>query len=315
MAKGKPTDFWSLKLPKETQGYVPRLLAMRRLVADPEAHGLGFSRIPNQPYFARVETNGQIDLKIAADIAGITHEQLSELNPAFHRWATDPSGPHYLLLPSDVADLFKQNVEQLSPEQRLSATVYTVKKGDTVAAIARKFNTKNEVIRELNDLPSGTITVGTDLRVPSAAAALPPKVVLAAARVDGRRSAGAGGRPHVHVVRRGDTLWAVARRTGMDVNTLAMMNGMQPGDTLRAGQKLKLTASAPSASRTKLASSSSSNGDRPVNYTVRKGDTLYAIARLFQVSVAQIQSWNDLTSRSHIKPGQKLTIRVSSRRG
>jgi membrane-bound lytic murein transglycosylase D len=316
-AAKKPTDFWSLKLPKETRGYVPRLLAMRRLVADPEAHGLGFSRIPNQPYFARVETNGQIDLKVAADIAGITHEQLSELNPAFHRWATDPSGPHYLLLPSDVAELFQQNVAQLTSDQRLSSTVYTVKAGDSVSSVAKKFNTKTDVIRELNELPSGPLTVGTDLRVPSEASALPPKVVLAAARVDGRRGAGAGGRPHVHVVRRGDTLWAVARRTGMSVNTLAMMNGMQPGDTLRAGQKLKLAASAPSASRTKLAASSISadSGDRPVTHTVRKGDTLSAIARLYQVTVAQITSWNDITPRTMIKPGQKLTIRVSSRRG
>jgi membrane-bound lytic murein transglycosylase D len=319
-SKGKPTDFWSLKLPKETQGYVPRLLAMRRLVADPEAHGLGFSRIPNQPYFVRVETNGQIDLKVAADIAGITHEQLSELNPAFHRWATDPSGPHYLLLPNDVSDLFKQNVVELTSEQRLSATLYTVKKGDSFTSIAKKFNTKVDVIRELNDLPTGPLTVGTDLRLPSAASALPPKVVLAAARVDGRRGANAGGRPHVHVVRRGDTLWAVARRTGMDVNTLAMMNGMQPGDTLRAGQRLRLTSkAAPSANRTKLASTStsvaSSSDDRPVTHTVRKGDTLSAIARLYQVTVAQITHWNGLTARGSIKPGQKLTIRVSSRRG
>src|SRR6185295_4986824 len=147
--KGKPIDFWSLKLPKETQGYVPRLLAMRRLVADPEAHGLGFSRIPNQPYFTRVDTGSQIDLKVAADIAGITHEQLSELNPAFHRWATDPSGPHYLLVPSEVSDLFEQNVRQLTPEQRLNATIYTVKKGDSVASVAKKYGTRVEVIREL----------------------------------------------------------------------------------------------------------------------------------------------------------------------
>jgi membrane-bound lytic murein transglycosylase D len=316
-AAKKGTDFWSLKLPKETRGYVPRLLAMRRLVADPEAHGLGFSRIPNQAYFARVETNGQIDLKVAADIAGITHEQLSELNPAFHRWATDPSGPHFLLLPSDVAELFQQNVAQLTAEQRLSTIVYTVKAGDSVSSVARQFNTKVDVIRELNDLPSGPLTVGTDLRVPSAAVTLPPKVMAAAARVDGRRGAGAGGRPHVHVVRRGDTLWAVARRSGISVNKLAMMNGMQPGDTLRAGQKLKLAASAPSAARSKLASSSMSAdaGERPVTHTVRRGDTLSAIARLYQVTVAQITSWNGITTRSPIKPGQKLTIRVSSRRG
>jgi membrane-bound lytic murein transglycosylase D len=318
-ARGKPTDFWSLKLPKETQGYVPRLLAMRRLVADPEAHGLGFSRIPNQPYFSRVGTGGQIDLKVAADIAGITHEQLSELNPAFHRWATDPSGPHYLLVPSDVAELFEQNVAQLSPEQRLNATVYTVKKGDSVASVAKKFGTKIDVIRELNDLPSGALVVGTDLRVPSAGVTLPPKVVLAAARVDGRKGAINRGRQHVHVVRRGDTLWAVARRSGMDVKTLARMNNMQPGDTLRAGQKLKLTSTAASSSsRSKLTASAStvstSTASGPVTYVVRAGDTLYAIAKLFQVTVKQITAWNDL-SHSAIKPGQKLTIRVSSRGG
>jgi len=311
-AAGKKTDFFSLKLPKETKGYVPSLLAMRRLVADPEAHGLGFSRIPNQAYFKRVETKGQIDLKVAADIAGITHEQLSELNPAFHRWATDPSGPHYLLVPADVAELFEQNVAQLTPEQRLNTTIYTVKPGDSVSSVAKQFNTKIEVIRELNDLPSGPLLVGTDLRVPSTTVQLPPKVMLAAARVDGRGA----GRPHVHVVRRGDTLWAVARRSGMDVNTLARINGMKTSDTLRAGQKLRLTAAPTPARPTKVASSaSSSDGERRVTHTVRKGDTLSAIARLYQVTVAQITAWNGLTTRSLIKPGQKLTIRVSSRRG
>ena len=313
-AHGKPIDFWSLKLPKETRAYVPKLLAMKRLVADPEAYGLGFSRIPNQPYFTRVETQGQIDLKVAADIAGISHEQLYELNPAFHRWATDPSGPHYLLVPSDVADLFKQNVAQLTAEQRLSATIYTVRKGDSVASVAKKFKTSTDVVREMNDLPSGPLTVGADLRVPSQMT-LPPKVMLAAARVDGKRDRTLRGRQHVHVVRRGDTLWSVARRSGMDVNTLAMMNGMQPGDTLRTGQRLQLTSTSGGSRGAKLASTGSSGSARQVTYVVRAGDTLSAIARMFQVTVAQIVDWNDIGQKHAIKPGQKLTIRVSSRRG
>jgi membrane-bound lytic murein transglycosylase D len=311
-AHNKPIDFWSLKLPKETRAYVPKLLAMKRLVADPEAYGLGFSRIPNQPYFVRVDTQGQIDLKVAADIAGISHEQLYELNPAFHRWATDPSGPHYLLVPADVAETFKENIAQLSPEQRLSATIYTVKKGDSVASVARKFKTSTEVVRQMNDLPTGGLTVGEDLRVPSQVT-LPPKVMLAAARVDGRRDRTLRGRQHVHVVRRGDTLWSVARRSGMDVNTLAMMNGMQPGDVLRTGQRLQLTSTSSGSRGAKLASASSDG--RSVTYIVRAGDTLSAIARMFQVTVAQIVDWNDIAKRSSIKPGQKLTIRVSSRRG
>jgi len=96
---------------------------------------------------------------------------------------------------------------------------------------------------------------------------------------------------------------------------------MRPGDTLRAGQKLKLTSTTtaslddePRLSRTKRTTSSKQAGAGPVTYIVRAGDTLYAIAKLFQCTVAQITAWNDL-NHAHIKPGQKLTIRVSSRGG
>ncbi len=112
-AAGRPITFWDLWLPRETRAYVPKLLAMRRLVLDPEGYGLAFSPIPNQPYFARVPTQGQVNLRIAAEIAGISPEDLYELNPAFHRWATDPAGPHYMLLPVNAADMFAENITQL----------------------------------------------------------------------------------------------------------------------------------------------------------------------------------------------------------
>jgi membrane-bound lytic murein transglycosylase D len=308
-AAGRPTDFWSLKLPKETRAYVPKLLAMTKLVASPENHGLAFSSIVNQPYFERVETLGQIDLKLAAELAGITYEELFELNPAFHRWATDPTGPHYLLLPAEGASLFRTNIGQLTPEERVRASLYTVQKGDSVSSVARHHNTTISVIRELNDLPTGVLTIGSQLRVPSTHA-LPPKVLRAAAIADGkaRRSS-----RHMHVVRSGDSLWRIARNNGISVNTLAMMNGMQPGDTLRKGQKLRLTSNA-SSSSSAAAVLADGSGNRKVTYTVRSGDTLSRIAKLFQVSVAQITTWNGISSRSTIKPGQKLTIRVSSRR-
>jgi membrane-bound lytic murein transglycosylase D len=308
-AAGKPIDFWSLKLPKETKAYVPKLLAMKRLVSDPESLGLVMSKIPNQPYFARVDTHGQIDMKVAAEVAGVTAEEVYELNPAYHRWATDPSGPYWLLLPVDGAQVFTQNISQLSDDERMRATHYTVRHGDSVASVARRFKTTVNVIRELNDLPSGALTVGADLRVPTANVELPPKVVLAAARVDGRVRFAR--RPHVHFVRAGagDSLWAIARRAGMDVNTLASMNGMQPGDTLKAGQRIKLSTRARSSDGTASAASAA----RRVTYTVRAGDTLTQIAKLFQVSVSQILAWNGMASHSLV-PGQKLTIRVASRR-
>lgn len=310
-AAGKPIDFWSLKLPAETRAYVPKLLAMKRLVTQPETYGLSISKIPNQPYFTRVDTQGQINLKLAAEIAGVTDEELYELNPAFHRWATDPTGPHYLLLPTDGAQVFTENIAQLTEEQRMGLTHYTVHKGDSVVSVAKHFSCSVNVIRDLNGLPAGRLTVGTDLRVPSASAMqLPAKVMLAAARVDGKVRVNRNERRvRVQVVHAGESLWSIARRHGINVNTLASMNGMRPGDSLRAGQKIRL-----SASNTVPRGSASSAGRRVV-YVVRHGDTLRQIARLFQVSVKQILAWNGISSETHLAKGQKLTIHLASRGG
>ena len=300
---GRPVDFWDLWLPRETKAYVPKLLAMKRLVLDPEAFGLAFSPIPNQPYFARVSTQGQVNLRIAAEIAGISPEDLYELNPAFHRWATDPAGPHFVLVPVEAADVFAENITQLSADQRLGVAHYSVHRGDSLASVALKFHTSVVVLRELNDLPVGGITVGDDLRVPGAMTDLPAKVVLAAARVDGRVRF-RGGRAHVQVVRRGDSLWTIARRTGMNVNTLAVLNGLQPDDPLRAGQRIRLSTD--SGGRVHR---------RHVEYTVREGDTVPLIARLFQCSVPQLLAWNGLSTHSHLRTGQKLRIHLASRHG
>jgi membrane-bound lytic murein transglycosylase D len=301
-AAGRPVDFWDLWLPRETRAYVPKLLAMKRLVLDPETYGLAFSPIPNQPYFARVATLGQINLKLAAEIAGISPEEVYELNPAFHRWASDPTGPDFLLLPIQAADVFSENITQLSADQRLGITHYSVSRGDSLASVAQQFHTSVNVLRELNDMPTRGLSVGDDLRVPSAVTELPAKVMLAAAQVDGRGHSPR--RAHVQIVRRGDSLWTIARRHGMNVNTLAMMNGLQPGDTLRAGQRIRLSSGS-------LAGSGHARR-RPVVYTVRDGDTMTQIARLFQCSVPQLLAWNGLSSHSQIHTGQKLRIRLTT---
>ena len=312
-AAGKPIDFWSLRLPAETRAYVPKLLAMKRLVSDPETYGLSISAIPNQPYFVRVETKGQINLKLAAEIAGVTPEELYELNPAFHRWATDPAGPYFLLLPVDAAQVFSENITELTEEQRMGLMHYTVRQGDSVVSVAHHFDTTVNVIRDLNGLPEGRLTVGTDLRIPSSTAVtLPAAVVLAAARVDGKvRENRRERRVRIQTVHAGETLWTIARRHGVNVNALASMNGMHPGDSLRAGQKIRFSSS----NTAPHASAAGASSGRRVVYIVRAGDTLRQIAKLFQVSVSQILGWNGMASEMHIQKGQKLTIRVASRGG
>jgi membrane-bound lytic murein transglycosylase D len=322
---GKPTDFWHLKLPTETRGYVPELLAMRRLVANPERYGLEFSRIANEPYFVAIATGGQIDLKVVADIAGVSVEDLYELNPAFHRWATDPTGPYRLLVPVDAAEGLQDTILHLTPEQRMRVDHYTVRRGDTIATIAHRYATKPDVIRELNDLGASDVPViDAELRVPSPNIQLPEKAMRAAMLVDSpqRRLRRGTRRPDIHVVRRGDTLYALAQRLGTDVQTLAQANGIRAGDRLHAGQRLHLGGSNallsdPSAgSARSIAGSgaqSAAEGGRRMTYIVRRGDTLYGIARLLQVTVNELMGWNGMSGEHSLKPGQTLVAFVKTR--
>jgi membrane-bound lytic murein transglycosylase D len=309
-AAGLPTDFWNLRLPAETRAYVPKLLAMKRLVANPEAYGIAFSPIPDEPYFVRVDTPGQIDLKLAAELAGLTHEQLFELNAAFHRWATPPQGPHRLLLPLDAADLFRQNLAQLTPDELLRVTHHIVQPGETLASLATRYKTTPQVIRSINGLGDGPLIAGTDLRVPDGSTELPAKVLRAAAIVDGRAGPG-GRRPVIHVVRRGDSLWKIARRHGTDVNTLMRLNNLKPGQTLQTGKRLRLASAGGSSGGGQAASSGSA---RTLRYTVRRGDTLYRIARMHGVTVAQLLSWNGLSVNAPLRPGQRISINLPRRR-
>ncbi len=374
-AEHLPTDFWYLRLPLETEAYVPKLLAMKRLVADPTKYGLDFSPIPNQPYFVKVPTGGQVNLQVAAQIAGITADEVYDLNPAFHRWATDPTGPFYLLLPVNAAPVFAQNLAQLTPDERMGLEHYVVHRGDTIYALARRFKTSVETLRKLNTLPDGRLIVGSDIQVPATAYVLPEQVRLAAARVDERFGWGAHvqfqvvrpgdslwsiarryrmnvqtlarmngislgqvlrpgerlrlfarvpvehhGEIRFQVVRTGDTLWSIARRHGMSVRALASLNGLGRGEVIHPGERLRLYTHAPRGRHSvRLASRRMMGGGshytRKVIYIVRAGDTLWRIARVFQVKVAQILAWNAIGLHTPILAGQKLMIRVASSGG
>jgi membrane-bound lytic murein transglycosylase D len=333
--RGLPTDFWHLKLPTETRGYVPELLAMRRIVATPARYGLSLEGLPDEPYFVQVDTGGQIALKVVAQIANVSVDDIYELNPAFQRWATDPTPPFRLLVPADAAEGLQQTLAQLTPDQRMDVDHYTVRRHDTVASIARHYGTTPEVIRELNDLSaSDRPVIDTQLRVPSRNIQLPEKVARAALLADSPARYRRGhGRPRIHIVHRGDTLYSLAQRLGTDVNTLAQLNGMSPDDHLHAGQRLRVNAryssstagsgrpTARSHARAShasglVASTGASSGatGRRMSYVVRRGDTLYGIARLLQVTVNDLLAWNGLGGSAHnLHPGQVLVAFVKSR--
>ena len=304
LAAGLPTDFWHLPLPRETKAYVPKLLAMKRIVKNPEDYGLEFEPIANEPYFARVDTGGQIELAVAADVAGIDLEELTNLNPAFNRWATDPAGPSSLLVPVETAEAFEAGLAQLTPDERVRTAHYRVRPGDTLASVARRNSTTVAVVRQINGLKSDHLSKGQDLLMPASGSAMPVKVVRAAALADGR-----GSRTTVHIVRRGETLWGIAQRHGIGVSTLAAWNGISTGTTLVPGRKLVLRSGAV------FARAETGTGLRRFTYTVQRGDTLSQISRQFRVTVAQLVSWNGIDHEHQIRAGQRIVLYVAKKNG
>ena len=115
--QGKQTDFWSLKLPKETSKYLPRLLALLEVIKYPEKYNVDFPFLPNRPYFRVIDIPSQVDLMQVANISGLSIEAVYELNPGFNQWATDPNGPFYLLLPIGIADRFEIKLNSMSEEE------------------------------------------------------------------------------------------------------------------------------------------------------------------------------------------------------
>jgi membrane-bound lytic murein transglycosylase D len=308
-ARGKPTDFWHLNLPAETRAYVPKLLAMKRLMAEPERYGLDFAAIPNEPYFAVIDTGSQIDLKIAAQLAGTSYDELVALNPGYNRWATDPEGPHRMLVPIDDADAFEGALRTLSADDRVRYVTHDVGKRETLALIAKQYGTSANVIAKINGLPAGRVSAGDTLKIPEISAALPDKVLLAASRVD-RPDAGVSRKQRqiVYRVRGGETLSSIARRHGMPVSTLARLNNLGLGDPLVKGQRLVIKASARRYRDEGLVSG------RRVLYTVRRGDTVFSISRQFQVSMTQLKSWNGINKLHQIRAGQRIVMYVDQGR-
>jgi membrane-bound lytic murein transglycosylase D len=164
--KGLPTDFFSLDLKRETRLYVPKLLAIAQVAADPARFGLAFPAIPNEPYFARVDAGGQVDLGRVANLAGIPLEELRALNPQYNRFVTAPVAPYDLLVPASAEQRAREALATLPPSERVRFERHRVRPGDTLYEIAARYRVPVAVLRSLNRVRGSLIHPGQELLVP-----------------------------------------------------------------------------------------------------------------------------------------------------
>ena len=303
--RNRPTDFWSLSLPKETRAYVPKLLALAQVINDPETYNISLKYINNFAYFEKVELNGQIDLAQAAAMADLELNALYQLNPGFNRWATDPDGPHHLLIPVQQADIFREALQQLKPEQQVSWKRYSIQSGDSLSEIASEHHVTTTLLKKINRLSNNRIRAGHTLLIPSSAKNLNQYQLTTQQRLLTRQQRGVPGKSRVeHKIKSGDSLWSLSKQYKVSISSLARWNNMSPKDSLQIGQSLAIWTGS---------GKTSNNGPqvvRKVHYKVRRGDSLSRIASKFNVRVAQLTQWNDFGKKKYIQPGQSITLFV-----
>jgi len=226
---GKPTDYTAIRLPSETRNYIPKLQAIKNIVADPQKYGITLPHVPDMPYFVTVQKTRTLDLTVAAELAQMSEDEFKTLNPAYKRPVILGEHQPTLLLPADRVALFQANLQ--THQGRLSDwNTYKTKQGESYAAIAKRHGITREQLLRINGLDlDRTRAVAQTLLVPA------PGARPALDHPAWRES------PTVrtHVVKPGDTLYDIARHYGTTVRTLQQLNQLR-GSRLSLGKRLRV---------------------------------------------------------------------------
>jgi membrane-bound lytic murein transglycosylase D len=279
-------DFWELSelkrgFAKETKHYVPKLIACALVARHPEAFGFSLDEFePEGPFeFDEVPLTDPVDLEVLAVSAGTTVEALRELNPELKRWCTPPASaaaPYVLRIPKGRRATFDEAFARAAPQERLHFKIHRVAKGDTLSKIALRYRSAQEAILRMDGLSSArALTLGLDLMVP-----VPSAAALAAGSSD------------VALERQ----VARARRSGL--------SAARPQDEIPAGTQ----AGSGKAMASGTVTVETVGGKTRVTYGVARGDSLWTIARRFDVRVSELKAWNESLGGGRLRVGVGLVV-------
>ena len=289
---GKPVDFWSIKLPRETRNYVPQLLALAALIEKPEEYKIELPSIKDSAYFEMVEIKSQIDLNKIVEISNIKGEDFTKLNPAYRRSITPPRGSYNILLPLGSAEPLRELLATTDPRSWVPYTEYSVASGDTLSEIAQRFKISTAQLKVRNNMGSDRLRIGQVLYIPQSGKG----PLLSSADEATQKS--------VYSVQRGDSLSTIALRFKTSTASLRQSNNLST-DVLQIGQKLVVQHSAAIVN---------TDNTRRLSYRVRRGDSLYLIAEKFDLSIRDITRWNKISRHEYLQPGQRLTLFINALR-
>lgn len=322
-------NFWDLAgkkyLSLETKRYVPKLIAALLIAKEPEKYGFTDIAYHKPLSYDTLTVRPGMSLEAVALISNSTTREIQELNQELRLGKTPLNTAQYdVKIPVETRDIAEKNLPRLHSIVSTGYKTHKVRKGETLTRISRKYNINKTTIRKVNNLHSGKLAYGRNLKIPY-------NTITYQLLPEGSAGAKEAYRDNLvlHLIKKGDTVSKIARRYNVPPNMIVAWNGLQDTHSIRAGQQLALyidrggqkkspRSVTTIAAREPLKLVTSTSETKPLKrieknapfqwYNVKSGDSLWTISRKFSASTADIKRWNNLKS-DRIQPGAKLKLK------
>ena len=282
--KGEDIDFWSLNLPTQTKNYVPKYIALRELILNPQKYGITLPNIPYESVVQKITIPGQVEILALSEYLEIKPELLYKLNAGYTKWASAPKDESIFFIPKEKYFLFSSEKNPFNKTNDINWISHTVNKGDNLWDLAIKYDTEVDVIKEVNYLNNDLLSINDNLLIPL-----------------GKTKSNNFIPYEMYIVSEGDTLWSIAKKYNLNVNNLASMNSLNKNEYLQLGQQLSIG--------NKNIYRNMESKKRTILYSVKQGDNLFKISELFDVTISSIEEINKFSNPT-LMPGQIIKIAI-----
>ena len=282
--RGLETDFWSLNLPTQTKEYVPKYIALKELVFNSNKYEVQLPEIPNTSVVKKISIPGQVEILTLSEFLNIKPELLYKLNAGYTKWASAPKDQSIFYIPIEKYYLFQAAENPFTDSNQINWISHIVQSGDSLWALASKYDTEVNIIKEINYLYTDVLSIDSTLLIPLSKTKSNNFIPY-----------------EMHIVSEGDTLWKIAKEYNLEVRDLARMNSIDEDSYLQLGQQLTIG--------NKNIHRNIESKKRTILYSVKQGDNLYKISDLFDVTIKSIKEINEFNDET-LMPGQIIKIAI-----